>query len=646
MEEIVLEAKGKSSIFYGEVDGLTALKSFGFNTSELVAIKVKAKGDLTNGFQLKDLSTVFRESLEVQPVYMNSEEGLEIMRHSLAHIMAMAVRQLFPGVKVAIGPAVEDGFYYDFEYTRSFKEEDLPKIEDKMREIVAQDLRFERRELSREEAIRLFREMGEDYKVEILEELNEPRVSVYIQGDFVDLCRGPHVPSTGHVGAFKLYRVAGAYWRGDERRKMLSRIYGLAFATKDELENYLKRLEEAQRRNHVRLGQELELFSIHEEVGPGLVIWHPKGMMLRYLLEQFEIQEHLKRGYEMVRGPEILKTDLWIKSGHFDNYRENMYFTTVDDQSYGIKPMNCLSHMLIYKSKIRSYKDLPKRYFELGVVHRHERSGVLSGLLRVREFTQDDAHIICTPEQLDGEIRGVLGFVDDVMAVFGFQYELEISTRPEKSIGRDEDWELATNALKDSVERLKLKYEINEGEGAFYGPKIDVKLKDALGRRWQCATIQCDFTLPERFDLVYIDKDGQRKRPVMIHRVILGAIERFVAILIEHYAGAFPLWLAPIQVAVLTVTDRSTSFGEEVLGILKQNGFRAVGDFRNEKLGAKIREGELQKIPYLLIIGDKEVEQRTVSPRKKGKGTMPSITVEEFVKLLREESKIRGGGHN
>jgi len=620
---------------------LDATLEFGCPKDGLVAVKVREM-DKNGMFLSRDLNSLIDYDAEIRPIYVTSPEGLEVVRHSTAHVMAMAVKELYPGVKVAIGPAIEDGFYYDFDYERSFKEEDLPKIEDKMKEIVAKDIPFERREISKEEAIKLFESQGEIYKVEILQEIQDDIVSIYKHGSFVDLCRGPHVPSSGYLRAFKLHKVAGAYWRGDEKRQMLSRIYGLAFATYDELKDYLDRLKEAQRRNHIRLGQELDLFSIHEEAGPGLVIWHPKGMMLRYLLEKFEIEEHLKRGYEMVRGPEILKTELWIKSGHFENYRENMYFTTVDEQSYGLKPMNCLAHMLIYKSRIRSYRDLPKRYFELGVVHRHERSGVLSGLLRVREFTQDDAHIICTPEQLDGEIKGVLGFVDEVMKLFCFPYELEISTRPLKSIGKDEDWELATNALKSAVEGLGLAYDINEGEGAFYGPKIDVKLKDAIGRKWQCATVQCDFTLPERFDLVYIDHDGQRKRPAMIHRVILGAIERFVAILIEHYAGAFPLWLAPVQVGILTVTDRHISFAQEVLDILRRNGFRVQADFRNEKLGAKIREGEVQKIPYLVVIGDKEVESRSVSPRQKGKGSLPMMGVEEFLQMLKNQCEKRG----
>jgi len=591
---------------------------------------------------LRDVSCPVGSAEDVAPVYLNSEEGLDILRHSAAHVMAMAVRSLFPGVKVTIGPAIEDGFYYDFDYERPFKEEDLPAIEERMKEIIREDLPFSRKETSAEEAIRLFGGEGEAYKVELIEDLGEERVSLYTQGDFTDLCRGPHIPSTGMIKAFKLIKVAGAYWRGDEKRAMLSRIYGTAFADPKALKEYLRRVEEARKRNHVKLGPQLGLFNTYEEIGAGLVVWHPRGMMLRYLLEDFEIKEHLKRGYEMVKGPEILKTELWQKSGHFDNYRENMYFTTVDEQSYGIKPMNCLSHMLIYRSRIRSYRELPKRYFELGCVHRHERSGVLHGLLRVREFTQDDAHIICMPDQLNDEIKGVLAFVKDVMGIFGFEYELEISTRPEKSIGSDEDWELATNALKRAMDDNGLPYEINEGDGAFYGPKIDVKLKDALGRKWQCATIQCDFTLPERFDLVYIDQDGQRKRPVMIHRVILGAIERFIGILIEHYAGAFPVWLAPVQAVVLTVTDRNTPYAEVVLSGLNAAGVRAKGDFRNEKLGFKIREAQMEKIPYMLIIGDKECEEEGVTPRLRSGENLPFMKVEDLVRRVQDETRRRG----
>ncbi len=591
--------------------------------------------------EVRDLSCMLDPETDLEPIFLDSEEGLEILRHSTSHVMAMAVQELFPGTKVTIGPAIENGFYYDFDYRRPFREDDLARIEEKMKAIIEADLPFVRREMTNRAALEFFRERGEDYKVELIRELDEAKVSVYTQGDFTDLCRGPHLPSTGRIKAFRLMKVAGAYWRGDENKAMLSRIYGVAFADQRALKRYLHRLEEAKKRDHVRLGTQLDFFSTHEEVGAGLIVWHPRGAMLRHILEEFEIAEHLKRGYELVEGPQILKTALWEKSGHFDNYRENMYFTEVDRQSYGIKPMNCLAHMMIYGSKMRSYRDLPKRYFELGVVHRHERSGVLHGLLRVREFTQDDAHIICTPQQLDGEIKGVLDFVKDVMGIFHFDYELEISTRPPKSIGSDEDWERATKALIRAVEDNRLPYQLNEGDGAFYGPKIDVKLKDALDRRWQCATIQCDFTLPERFDLFYIDRDGQKHRPAMIHRVILGALERFIGVLIEHYAGVFPTWLAPVQAVILTVTERHIPHGEKVLTSLVEAGVRAEADFRNEKLGLKVREAQLQKTPYMLIVGDREQEQGGVRPRLRDGSNLPLMDQRGFIELIREECSER-----
>jgi threonyl-tRNA synthetase len=591
--------------------------------------------------EARDLSSTLEPGAELEPIYIDSEEGLEILRHSTSHVMAMAVKELFPEVKVTIGPAIENGFYYDFDYTRPFREDDLPKIQEKMKEIIDADYAFVRKEMKSSEAAAYFKSQGEEYKVELINDLGVETVSLYTQGSFTDLCRGPHLPSTGKIKAFHLTKVAGAYWRGDERRSMLSRIYGVAFADHKELKSHLRKLEEAKKRDHVRLGTQLGLFSTHEEIGAGMVVWHPKGGMLRHILEEFEVQEHLKRGYELVKGPQILKTELWKKSGHFENYRENMYFTEIDSQSYGIKPMNCLSHMLIYSSNLRSYRDLPKRYFELGLVHRHERSGVLHGLLRVREFTQDDAHILCTPDQLDGEIKGVLDFARDMMAIFRFDYELEVSTRPEKSIGSDEDWERATHALIKAVEDHRLPYKINEGDGAFYGPKIDVKLKDALDRRWQCATIQCDFTLPERFNLFYIDKDGQKHRPAMIHRVILGALERFIGVLIEHYAGAFPVWLSPVQAIILTVTDRTIPFGESVLKSLWEAGIRAEGDFRNEKLSLKIREAQLQKVPYMLIVGDKEFQNGGVTPRLRSGENLPLMKQGEFIRLIQEESKQR-----
>jgi len=614
--------------------GFEALKSLKVkDLRKVIAVKINGEN--------RDLSTVIDSETELEPIYLESDEGLEIFRHSTSHVMAMAVKELFPGVKVTIGPAIENGFYYDFDYERPFREDDLPKIEGKMKEIIKEDLPFVRKEMTKQEAINLFNGEGEKYKVEILDDLDVENVSLYSHGSFTDLCRGPHLPSTGMIKAFRLTKVAGAYWRGDEKRTMLSRIYGVAFSDHKALDDYLHKLEEAKKRDHVKLGNQLDLFSTYEEIGSGMIVWHPKGALLRHIIEEFEIREHLKRGYELVKGPQILKTDLWKKSGHFENYRENMYFTEIDEQSYGIKPMNCLSHMLIYGSSIRSYRDLPKRYFELGLVHRHERSGVLHGLLRVREFTQDDAHIICTPEQLDGEIKGVLDFVKDVMEIFQFDYELEISTRPEKSIGSEEDWDRATKALIKAMDDNHLQYQINEGDGAFYGPKIDVKLKDALDRTWQCATIQCDFTLPERFNLFYINKDGQKQRPAMIHRVVLGALERFIGVLIEHYGGAFPTWLSPVQVVILTVTDRNILYGEKVLMSLKDADIRVESDFRNEKLGLKVREAQLQKIPYMLIIGDKESEKECVTPRLRSGKNLSSMTDGEFIDLIQEECRKR-----
>jgi threonyl-tRNA synthetase len=588
---------------------------------------------------LVDLAAGLHEGARVEIITEKSPEALEIIRHSASHLMAQAVKELFPAAKVTIGPAIENGFYYDFDVEQPFTPEDLERVEARMAELAKADTKVERTVLSSAEAIDKFEAMGEPYKRELIEGIGAETVSVYTQGGFADLCRGPHVPSTSRIKAFKLLSIAGAYWRGDENNRMLQRIYGTAFVDKKELEAYLHRLEEAKRRDHRKLGRELDLFSFSDEVGAGFAIWHPKGAMLRTILEDFERREHLKRGYDIVVGPQILKTDLWQRSGHYENYRENMYFTEVDEQSFGVKPMNCLAHMMIYKSQLRSYRDLPLRYFELGTVHRHERAGVLHGLMRVRCFTQDDAHILCTPEQLDAEIKNVLGFVSDVMGIFGFEYEMELSTRPEKSIGDDAAWELATGALQSALRDTGRPYEINEGDGAFYGPKIDIKLRDCLDRRWQCATIQCDFTLPERFDLHYIAADGEKKRPVMVHRVILGSIERFIGVLIEHFAGSFPLWLSPVQAIVLTVTDSQIPYGQEVLAQLRAAGVRVQGDFRNEKLGFKIREAQLQKIPYMLVIGDKEVEFGTVTPRYRDGRNLESMKAGDFVSFVEQESK-------
>ena len=586
-----------------------------------------------------DLSHTLTGDAVVELLDVASPEGLSILRHSLAHVMAQAVQDSFADVQVSIGPSIEDGFYYDFEYEAGFTPEDLDKIESRMREIAAADYPFERREVGREEAVDLFRQKGENYKVELLNDLpaDVKTVTLYTQNGYVDLCRGPHLPSTGMIRAFKLLSIAGAYWRGDERNKMLQRIYGTGFATQEALDEHLRLLEEAKKRDHRRLGRELDLFQLNDEAGAGLVIWHPKGALLRTIVEDWEKKEHLKRGYDLVIGPQILKADLWKRSGHFDHYRENMYFTEVDEQTYGIKPMNCLSHMLIYKSKIRSYRDLPLRYFELGTVHRHEKAGVLHGLMRVRQFTQDDAHILCTPEQLNGEIRAIADFVGYAMGIFGFEYEVELSTRPDNSIGSDQDWELATRALEGALRDNGMTYEVNEGDGAFYGPKIDFKLKDALKRKWQCATIQCDFTLPERFDLSYIGEDGEKHRPVMLHRVILGAIERFMGVLIEHHAGAFPLWLSPVQAVLVTVTEKHIPWGEEVRKRLLEAGIRVEGDFRNEKLGYKIREAQMQKTPFMLVIGDREMTAGQVSPRQRDGQNLGSIDVEAFIVLVREQ---------
>jgi threonyl-tRNA synthetase len=587
-----------------------------------------------------DLSHPIEEPATISLINIEAKEGLEILRHSISHVMAQAVKDLFQGVQITIGPSIEEGFYYDFDYRENFTPEDLAKIEERMQEIVATDYPFVRQEMSRQEAISFFREKGETYKVELLNELPEDvkTISLYSQGGYVDLCRGPHIPSTGMIRAFKLLNVAGAYWRGDERNKMLQRIYGTGFATEKALAEYLHIVEEAKKRDHRKLGKELDLFQMNDEAGPGLIIFHPKGARLRNIIEDWERKEHLKRGYEMVVGPQILKAELWKKSGHFDHYRENMYFTEVENQVYGIKPMNCLSHMLIYKSKIRSYRDLPLRYFELGTVHRHEKTGVLHGLMRVRQFTQDDAHILCTPEQLNGEITAIADFVSYAMKVFGFDYDVELSTRPEKSIGSDEEWEMATAALEGALKINKIEYEVNEGDGAFYGPKIDFKIKDALKRKWQCATIQCDFTLPDRFDLSYIGADGEKHRPVMLHRVILGAIERFMGVLIEHYAGAFPVWLSPVQAVLMTVTDKHIPYGERVYIELIEAGIRVERDFRNEKLGYKIREAQMQKVPYMLVIGDREMESNRVSPRERSGKDLGATGVNEFIELIRGKS--------
>ena len=597
--------------------------------------------------QVLDLTAVVPPGTSVmEPVTLESPRGLSILRHGAAHVMAEAVKDLFPTAKVTIGPDIENGFYYDFDFERPFTPEDLEKIEARMVQSVAANHSFAREEMSAEDAKALFAAMGESYKLEIIDDLGADRVSLYRHGNFVDLCRGPHLPATGFLQAFKLTSVAGAYWRGDSKRPMLQRIYGVAFAAPKDLKAYLAMIEEAKKRDHRKLGPQLDLFSFHERGGAGMAYWHPKGALIRTILEDFVAKEMLRRGYGIVRTPQLLKRDLWETSGHYANYRENMYFTEIDGVPYGVKPMNCVAHMLIYNTKQRSYRDLPVRLFEFGVVHRHELSGVLHGLMRVRQFTQDDAHVICRPDQLLDEIKDVMHWIQDLMGIFEFEYSMEISTRPEKSIGSDEDWERATNALVDAMKEMGLPYQINEGDGAFYGPKIDVKLKDCLGRLWQCSTIQVDFTLPERFDLLYIGEDGERHRPVMVHRAIMGSVERFIGILTEHFAGAFPAWLAPVQARILTVTDSHDEFARQCEDALRRAGVRVEVDTRNEKLGFKVREAQMEKIPYALVIGDQEIEQACVNVRARGGNNVGAMTVDAFVDLLRQECEEpfkRGG---
>jgi len=552
--------------------------------------------------------------------------------------MADAVKRLFPDAQLAIGPSIEEGFYYDFDKKEPFQPEDLSAIENLMAEIIKKNLEFKKEDITKKEALKLFAK--EPYKLELINKLEGDTVSIYAHGEFVDLCKGPHVKATGEIKAFKLLSIAGAYWHGIETNPMLQRIYGTCFETSAALKEYLTRIEEAKKRDHRKLGKELDLFSIHDEVGPGLVFYHPKGALLRMMIEDYEKKEHLKRGYQIVMGPHILKSDIWVTSGHYEYYKDNMYIFKVDGDEYAIKPMNCPAHMLIYKSKMRSYRDLPIRYFELGNVYRREKTGVLHGLLRVRGFTQDDAHIFCLPDQLEQEIVKIIDFVIDTMQVFGFKdYKIALSTRPPKSIGTDEIWVQATNALKKSLELKGMGYEISEGEGAFYGPKIDIMVKDALGRPWQCATVQCDFALPERFDLTYVSSDGKKERPVMLHRVILGSMERFIGTLIEHYAGAFPVWLAPVQVLVIPITDRAHDYADNIFKLLQDEDIRVEVDKRNEKLQYKIREGELSKVPYMLIVGDKEKEAGTVSLRARKEGDKGGVKIEEFIRSIKEEVK-------
>ena len=571
--------------------------------------------------EVRDLERPLEKSGRLLFLTADSPEGMDVFWHSAAHVMAHAVKALFPQAQFAFGPPVAEGFYYDISLADSLTPEDLARIEAKMAEIVAADYPFVREEMDKEAALRLFRERHEEFKVQQIERLGEPP-SIYRDGDFIDLCRGPHLPSTGLVKHFKLLSIAGAYWLGDEKNPMLQRIYGVAYPKKSQLEEYLLRIEEAKKRDHRRLGRDLDLYSVNDEIGPGLILWHPKGGFIRYKIEEFWREEHLKNGYEFVYTPHIARLDLWRTSGHLDFFKENMYSQMeVDEQLYQVKPMNCPFHLQIFRSQTRSYRDLPIRWAELGTVYRYERSGVLHGLMRVRGFTQDDAHHFCRPDQLDAEIDQLLGFTLFMLRSFGFtEFDIYLSTRPEHYVGSLENWERATAALAAGLEKAGIAYQIDPGEGVFYGPKIDIKIKDSLGRTWQCSTIQVDFNEPERFDLNYIGQDGKEHRPIMIHRALLGSLERFFGVMIEHYAGAFPLWLAPTQVVVVPITEKQHDFAHQVQRELAAAGLRATVDDRSEKVGYKIREAETQKIPYMLVVGQKEADQNLVSVRKHREG--------------------------
>jgi threonyl-tRNA synthetase len=575
----------------------------------------------------------------IKGINFDSQEDRETYRHSTSHIMAHAVKELFPNAKLAIGPATDEGFYYDFDIDRTFTPEDLSLIERKMSEIIRQDNPFVRKIVSREEAIELFKRVGEDYKVELLEDIKDEEVSLYEEGGFTDLCRGPHISSTGQVSAFKLLSIAGAYWRGNEKNKMLQRIYGTAFTNEKDLKKYLDFLEEVKKRDHRRLGKELDLFSISEEIGAGLIIWHPNGALIRRKIEDFWIDEHYKAGYKILYTPHIAKLRLWQTSGHLDFYRENMYSPMeIEGVDYEIKPMNCPFHIHVYKNSLRSYKELPVKYAELGTVYRYERSGVLHGLLRVRGFTQDDAHIFCREDQIEDEILNVLEFTLFILRTFGFEhYDVYLSTRPDRYVGTLENWERSTNALKRALEIKKLSYEIDIGEGVFYGPKIDIKVKDSLNRPWQCSTVQVDFNNPERFDMTYRGSDGREHRPIMIHRALMGSLERFFGILIEHYAGVFPLWLAPVQVEVLTIAERHADYAESLSKNLRSEGIRTVLNLDNEKIGYKIRNATIKKVPYLVIIGDKEISEKTVAVRRRTGENIGPLTIDAFIGMIKKE---------
>ena len=599
---------------------------------EAIAAKINDK--------LVDLNHGLKNDDQVEIITADSEEGIEIIRHSTAHVMAQAVKIIYGNVKLAIGPTIKNGFYYDFDLDISLTQDDLKKIEDEMNKIINEDLKFKRNDVSREEALKIMSEKGEYYKVELINALDQSeKISLYEQGDFTDLCRGPHIPSTKFIKAFKLTSVAGAYWRGSEKNKMLQRIYGVAFSSKKELEKYLNMIEEAKKRDHRKLGRELNLFEIMDE-GPGFPFFLPKGVILKNILIDYWRKLHNEAGYVEIETPIMLNKELWIRSGHWEHYKENMYTSMIDNKEFALKPMNCPGGMLVYKSEGHSYRDLPLRVGELGRVHRHEISGALHGLMRVRAFTQDDAHIFMLPEQIKSEILGVIKLIDEVYDTLGFKYNVELSTRPEDSMGSDEEWNMAERSLKEALDEGGLDYKINEGDGAFYGPKIDFHIEDSLGRSWQCGTIQLDFQLPQRFELEYIGSDGGKHRPIVIHRVIFGSIERFIGILIEHFAGKFPVWLSPIQVKVLPISDSFMEYGHEVIDKLRKYGIRCEIDNRSEKIGYKIREARNERVPYMIIVGEKEKNHGNISLRSRDMGEEGSTSLEEFItRVLKEDQE-------
>ena len=592
-------------------------------------------GEVNN--TLVDLSNKLKDNDEVNILTTDNEKAVEVLRHSISHIMAQAVKRLYKDAKLAIGPSIENGFYYDFDIEKPLTTEDLEKIEQEMNNIINENLKFERMDVLREEALKLMEEKNEPYKVELINDLPEgEKISLYKQGDYVDLCRGPHIPSTKYVKAFKLTSVAGAYWRGNEKNNMLQRVYGVAFKDKTSLETYLHNLEEAKKRDHRKLGKELKLFTFAEE-GPGFPFFLPKGVILKNTLIDFWRKLHYEAGYVEVETPIMLNKKLWETSGHWYHYKENMYTSMIDGEEFALKPMNCPGGMLVYKSEAHSYRDFPMRVGELGRVHRHELSGALHGLMRVRAFTQDDAHIFMLPDQIKSEIKGVVELIDKVYSKFGFKYHVELSTRPEDSMGSDEEWNLAEDSLKGALEELNLDFIVNEGDGAFYGPKIDFHLEDSIGRTWQCGTIQLDFQLPQRFELEYVGSDGEKHRPIVIHRVIFGSIERFIGILIEHFAGKFPTWLAPVQVKVLPISDKFNDYSEQIKNELEKNGIRVEMDYRNEKIGYKIREARNERVPYIIVIGEKEENEKKISLRSRKNGDEGSLELKELIDRINDE---------